>query len=60
MNDEATVVSDNYSNHNLPVGAKVTLWDVDDDGVFWYTQGGDGDEVAIDPRDLSFPNGALK
>ena len=44
------VVSDN-SNHNLPIGATVH-WLVYEDGVDKYTQGGDGDEVSIDPRDL--------
>lgn len=49
------VVSDNYSNHNLPVGARVeaaTPPDWSDNPHGWYTQGGDGDEVSIDSRDL--------
>lgn len=50
----AKVMSDNHSNHNLPIGAVVEpceppAWA---SGTDWYTQGGDGDEVAIDPRDL--------
>lgn len=45
------VISDNHSNHNLPIGATV-MWFGFVDGVDHYTQGGDGDEVAIDPRDL--------
>jgi len=52
------VISDNYSNHNLPIGAVVERLDTSDapdwsdDGVEWYTQGIEGDEVAIDSRDL--------
>jgi hypothetical protein len=46
------VISDNYSNHNLLPGAIVEHFASHDDGVDLYTQGGDGDEVAIDPRDL--------
>lgn len=47
------VKSDDFSNHNLPIGARVEFlrWR-DDDDVCLYTQGGDGDEVAIDRRDL--------
>jgi hypothetical protein len=49
-----TVRSDT-SGHNLPIGAIVTpcpgpAWS--DPDVDWYTQGGDGDDVAIDPADL--------
>ena len=49
------VISDNYSGHGLPVGAVVSkttapVWSAFPDE--WYTLGGDGDEVAIDPRDL--------
>lgn len=52
------VVSDDFSNHNLPVGAAVTpcpppSWAAFGDNGNWYTQGGVGDEVAIDPRDLT-------
>lgn len=46
-----TVRSDDHSNHNLPIGATVTFHRYYD-GVNLYTQGGGGDEVAIDPRDL--------
>jgi hypothetical protein len=52
------VKSDEYSNHNLPIGAEVEMleetpeWAQCEFPVDWYTQGGDGDEVAIDPRDL--------
>lgn len=57
------VKSDEYSGHCLPVGAiveplkPVDLPDYlkDDryaDELHWYTQGVDGDERAIDPRDL--------
>lgn len=45
------VVSDDHSNHNLPVGAIVQWFDFVD-GVNLYTQGGTDDEVAIDDRDL--------
>ena len=50
------VISDRHSNHNLPIGAQVA-WLEHKDGVDHYTQGGDGDEVAIDPQDLSEPGG---
>lgn len=48
------------SNHGLPVGATVSPtdppeWAGDEYDVQWYTQGGDGDEVAIEPVDLT-PN----
>jgi hypothetical protein len=46
------IKSDNHSNHGLPAGAEVQHLRTDEDGTDWYTQGGDGDEVAIDPRDL--------
>lgn len=49
------VVSDKHSGHGLPVGAVVTPTDApewDAGSNDWYTQGGDGDEVAIDPRDI--------
>jgi hypothetical protein len=48
-----TVRSDHYSDHNLPIGATVTFlrWD-EHNNVALFTQGGDGDEVAIDGRDL--------
>lgn len=48
------VISDDYSDHNLPIGAVVTKVEAPEwaDGGDWYSQGGDGDEVAIDPRDL--------
>lgn len=50
------VTGDKWSGHGLPVGAVVTRttgpeWSTGG-GVEWYTQGGDGDEVAIDPRDI--------
>lgn len=53
------IKSDDYSGHGLPVGAVVTRLDTSDapdwsdDGVEWYTQGIEGDEVAIDSRDLT-------
>jgi hypothetical protein len=50
------VVSDDYSNHGLPIGAEVEPIegpDWADPDTDWYTQGIEGDEVAIDPRDLS-------
>ena len=50
--DAFKVISDEYSNHNLPIGARVTFLGYGDDYADLYTQGGDGDEVAIDPRDL--------
>lgn len=44
------------SAHNLPIGATVSPIDPPDwyygPSVGWYTQGGDGDEVAIEPTDL--------
>lgn len=46
------------SAHGLPVGATVSPADPpawSDRDVRWYTQGGDGDEVAIAPEDLT-PN----
>jgi len=49
------VTSDEFSNHNLPIGAVVTSTDPPewaDSSARWFTQGIDGDEVAIDPRDL--------
>lgn len=51
---EFRVVSDNHSNHNLPTGAVVRRCEAPDwsDSADWYTQGADGDEVSIDPRDL--------
>lgn len=57
MNKLRTVKSDEYSNHGLPIGAKVQKLDTANledwqRGVDWYTLGIDGDEVAIDPRDL--------
>lgn len=50
------VIGDNYSNHNLPIGAVVELVPAEQledwqDG-HWYSMGIVGDEVAIDPRDL--------
>lgn len=45
------VVSDNHSNHNLHIGATVEFLERRDE-VDLYTQGGEGDEVAIDRRDL--------
>lgn len=50
------VVSDAFSDHGLPVGTIVTAtpkppWCTDDE-VRWFTCGGDGDEVAIDERDI--------
>lgn len=50
------IIGDNYSNHNLPIGANVQLLEARDD-VDLYTMGGEGDEVAIDPRDLSLSPG---
>lgn len=53
------VIGDDHSNHNLPIGALVEQLDTSDapdwsdDGVEWYTQGAEGDEVAIDSRDLA-------
>ena len=58
MSDTYRIISDNHSNHGLPIGAKVVQLDTSDapdwsdDGVEWYTQGGEGDEVAIDSQDL--------
>lgn len=51
------VRSDRFSNHGLPIGAVVERtdppeWFGPDDEGHWYSLGGDGDEVAIDPRDL--------
>jgi hypothetical protein len=53
------VVSDDHSNHGLPIGAHVEhlRYDAEDD-VDLYTMGGEGDEVAIDPRDLYMLAGA--
>lgn len=51
LHQKRRVVSDAYSNHGLPVGAVVTHF-VSHDDVDLYTQGGVGDERAIDPRDL--------
>ena len=52
------VIGDDFSNHGLPIGAVVAPIDPPAwcrpgpaEGQ-WFTQGGDGDEVAIDPRDL--------
>jgi hypothetical protein len=44
------VTGDDHSGHGLPVGTEVTH--LTTETVEWFTQGGDGDEVAIDPRDL--------
>jgi len=54
----AIVVSDKFSDHGLPVGATVARcaapeWVALGDDGDWYSRGGEGDEVAIDPRDLS-------
>ena len=52
------VRSDNHSGHGLPIGAEVEMleetpeWAKGEFPLDWYTQGGDGDEVAIDERDL--------
>lgn len=46
----AVVVSD-HSNHGLPIGATVMFYRWQGDVDMW-TLGGEGDEVAIDPRDL--------
>lgn len=47
------VISDGHSNHNLPIGTEVKFLGHDyDNDVDLFTQGGVGDEVAIDPRDL--------
>lgn len=55
MSPSYRIVSDDHSNHNLPIGALVTSPEAPEwassDGD-WYTLGGAGDEVAIDPRDL--------
>ena len=56
MSPSFQIVSDNHSDHNLPIGAIVTpvetpKWAKGTDAT-WYTLGGDEDEVAIDPRDL--------
>lgn len=50
---EYIVTGDDYSNHNLPVGARVVQVEAPEwsEGAEWFSQGGDGDEVAIDPRD---------
>lgn len=57
------VVSDDHSNHDLPIGARVTrvpapTWAASADDGDWYSLGGDDDEVAIDPRDLAIPPGS--
>ena len=53
MSRSFRVVSDDHSNHNLPIGATVQyLGTKVDDSVDVYTQGVDDDDVAIDPRDL--------
>lgn len=51
------VVGDAFSDHGLPIGARVSPcppppWATSSG---WYTQGLEGDEVAIDPRDLATP-----
>lgn len=53
----AVVKSDDYSGHSLPIGAHVQRVPTPDwaDGTDWYSQGGDGDEVAVDLRDLEPP-----
>lgn len=50
----AIVRSDDHSNHNLTIGARVEFLHHDDfNGVDLYTLGIVDDEVAIDPRDLT-------
>lgn len=48
------VKSDDFSNHGLPIGAVVEKCAGPDwsNTHYWFTQGGDGDETAIDDRDL--------
>lgn len=52
-----TITADT-SGHGLPIGSIVTSLDTSDapdwsdDGVEWYTQGGEGDEVAIEAIDI--------
>jgi hypothetical protein len=50
-----TVISDTYSNHNLPIGAHVYPADTPDwsDTDHWWTQDNPESAVAIDPRDLA-------
>lgn len=52
MSNVRRVIGDNYSGHGLDAGAQVEFLRRAD-GVDWYTQGGEGDERAIDPRDLA-------
>lgn len=48
------VVSDNFSNHGLPIGAIVEPCDGPEwsNCNYWYTLGGEDDATAIDNRDL--------
>lgn len=52
------IKSDDHSGHDLPAGTEVEPFPLPADapvwkrGVKWYTQGVEGDEVAIHPADL--------